>query len=40
MDKGNEQHRQDSRIIKGEYQEQIDFLKDELKAWRAWRQDK
>lgn len=40
MDKVDEQHRQDIRIIKGEYQEQIDFLKDELKAWRAWRQDK
>jgi ATP-dependent protease HslVU (ClpYQ) peptidase subunit len=40
MDKVDELHRQDIRIIKGEYQEQIDFLKDELKAWRAWRQDK
>ena len=29
-------HRQDIRIIKEEYQEQITFLKDELKAWRDW----
>lgn len=30
----DELHRQDIRIIKQEYQEQIDFLKEELKAWR------
>lgn len=30
----DEQHRQDIRIIKGEYQEQIAFLKDELIARR------
>ena len=40
MNNIDELHRQDIRIIKGEYQEQIDFLKDELKAWRSWRQDK
>ena len=34
----DEQHRQDIRIIKDEYQEQITFLKDELKAWRSWHQ--
>lgn len=34
----DEQHRQDIRAIKGEYQEQIAFLKDELKAWRSWHQ--
>lgn len=31
----DEQHRKDIRAIKEEYQEQISFLKDELKAWRA-----
>lgn len=30
----DEQHRSDVRAIKAEYQEQITFLKDELKAWR------
>ena len=38
MNNVDEQHRQDIRIIKEEYQEQIDFLKDELKAWRSWHQ--
>ena len=36
----DEQHRHDIRIIKEEYQGQIDFLKDELKAWRSWHQSK
>ena len=36
----DEQHRQDIRVIKCEYQEQITFLKDELKAWRIWHQNK
>lgn len=36
----DEQHRQDIRVIKEEYQEQITFLKDELKAWRSWHQNK
>ena len=40
MNQVDEQHRQDIRIIKAEYQEQIDFLKDELKARRNWHQDK
>lgn len=31
----DERHRQDIRIIKEEYQEQINFLKEELKAWRT-----
>lgn len=31
----DEQHRKDIRAIKEEYQEQISFLRDELKAWRA-----
>ena len=35
-----EQHRQDIRIIKQEYQEQISFLKEELKAWRNLHQNK
>lgn len=34
----DEQHRKDIRAVKDEYQEQITFLKDELKAWRAWHQ--
>ena len=34
----DEQHRQDIRAVKQEYQEQITFLKDELKAWRSWHQ--
>ena len=38
LNKIDEQHRKDIRIIKEEYQEQIDFLKDELKAWRSWQQ--
>lgn len=38
MNHVDEQHRQDIRIIKDEYQEQIAFLKDELKAWRSWYQ--
>lgn len=32
----DEQHRKDIRVIKGEYQEQIVFLKEELKAWQSW----
>ncbi len=38
MNNVDEQHRQDIRIIKEEYQEQINFLKDELRAWRSWHQ--
>lgn len=34
----DEQHRKDIRAVKEEYQEQICFLKDELKAWRSWHQ--
>jgi predicted transcriptional regulator len=34
----DELHRKDIRAVKEEYQEQIVFLKDELKAWRAWHQ--
>lgn len=34
----DEIHRKDIRAIREEYQEQINFLKDELKAWRAWHQ--
>lgn len=36
----DEQHRKDIRLIREEYQEQITFLKDELKAWREWHQSK
>lgn len=42
----DEQHRQDIRAVKEEfqkqkeeYQEQISFLKDELRAWRTWKQN-
>lgn len=34
------QHRQDIRSVKEEYQEQINFLKEELKAWRSLHQTK
>jgi len=34
----DELHRQDIRAVREEYQEQIVFLKDELKAWRSWHQ--
>ena len=34
----DEQHRHDIRAVKAEYQEQITFLKDELKVWRSWHQ--
>jgi vacuolar-type H+-ATPase subunit I/STV1 len=34
----DEQHRKDIRAVKEEYQEQITFLKDEIKAWRSWHQ--
>jgi gas vesicle protein len=34
------QHRQDIRAVKEEYQEQISFLKEELKAWRNLHQTK
>lgn len=40
MNSVDELHRRDIRIIKEEYQEQIDFLKDELKAWRSVHQSK
>ena len=36
----DEQHRQDIRVIKKEYQEQVNFLREELRAWRAWHQSK
>lgn len=36
LNKIDEQHRKDIRVIKEEYQEQLHFLKDELIAWRAW----
>lgn len=36
----DELHRQDIRIIKQEYQEQVSFLREELKAWRTWHQNK
>jgi ATP-dependent protease HslVU (ClpYQ) peptidase subunit len=36
----DEQHRKDIRAVKEEYQEQIVFLKEQLKAWQAWHQNK
>lgn len=38
LSKIDEQHRKDIRAVKEEYQEQLAFLKDELKAWRTWHQ--
>lgn len=35
LSKIDEQHRKDIRAVREEYQEQIAFLKDELKAWRT-----
>lgn len=32
----DEQHRKDIRVIKEEYQDQIAFLKEQLKAWQTW----
>ena len=32
----DEQHRKDIRVIREEYQEQIVFLKEQLKAWQTW----
>lgn len=40
LSKIDEQHRQDIRVIKEEYQEQITFLKDEVKAWRSFHQNR
>ena len=40
LNKIDEQHRKDIRAVKEEYQEQIAFLKEELKAWRSWHQKK
>ena len=34
----DELHRKDIRVVKEEYQEQIAFLKEELKAWHSWHQ--
>lgn len=36
----DEQHRNDIRAVKAEYQEQISFLKEELQAWRNMHQTK
>jgi len=38
LNKIDEQHRKDIRVIKDEYQEQIAFLKDQLKAWQSRQQ--
>lgn len=35
MLKTDEQHRQDIRVVREEYQEQIAFLKEQLRAWQA-----
>lgn len=36
----DEQHRKDIRAVREEYQEQIAFLKDQLKAWQTWHSSK
>lgn len=36
----DEQHRKDIRAIREEYQEQISFLKDQLKAWQTLHHEK
>lgn len=36
LSKIDEQHRKDIRAVREEYQEQIVFLKEQLKAWQAW----
>ena len=35
LSKIDEQHRNDIRVVKAEYQEQIAFLKEQLKAWQT-----
>jgi hypothetical protein len=35
LEKGEEQHRSDIRSIRAEYQEQIAFLKEQLRAWQS-----
>lgn len=35
----DEIHRRDIRAVKEEYQEQIAFLKEQLKAWQTWHRD-
>ena len=32
----DELHRKDIRVIKDEYQAEVSFLRDEVKAWREW----
>jgi hypothetical protein len=39
LSKIDEQHRKDIRAIREEYQEQICFLKDQLKAWQTHHKD-
>lgn len=34
----DEQHRKDIRAIREEYQEQVAFLKEQLRAWQSWHQ--
>lgn len=36
----DEQHRNDIRAIKAEYQEQIAFLKEQLKEWQSWHRNR
>lgn len=40
LNKIDELHRKDIRVIKEEYQEQIVFMKEQLKAWQTWHQNK
>ena len=39
LNKIDEQHRKDIRVIREEYHEQIVFLKDQLKAWQTHHKD-
>lgn len=36
LSKIDEQHRNDIRVIKEEYREQVLFLREQLKAWQTW----
>lgn len=40
LDNIDDKHRADIRAIKAEYQEEINFLKEEVKAWRSMYQNK
>lgn len=35
----DDQHRQDIRAVREEYQEQVAFLKEQLRAWQTWHKE-